>query len=447
MIFDISTTTFESHRKNSENSSEELIGGDEVASTIDALGIKFRQRVFDPAVTLFGFLSQVFNSDKSSLAAVAGIIAARLAKSLPACCLNTGSYSKAKARLPLELLTMLTQKMAIADQLIEKWGRVFVVDGTGFSMPDTKANRVDFPLRRSAKSGFPLGRMAAIFSLASGSLVDLAVGPYQGKGTGELTLMQKFWSGLVKGDVLLGDALFSNFATLVRAAAKGVDVVAEMRSKSTWRLNKKQIDQIIEIEKPRKKPLYITAEEFASWPEKIKVRVVKLMCAPKGFRAKIKYIMTTRLDAREITPQDIMNLYKQRWQVEINLRSIKTTLGMDVLRGLTPDMVIKEIWVHMLAYNLIRKKIFDAAKVKKVPATALSFQATRQLMHIARVGASLASSAAEAINALIDELIMTQIVGKRPDRYEPRALKRRKKNFKLLSEPRQKARIKLHKKA
>ena len=142
-----------------------------------------------------------------------------------------------------------------------------------------------------------------------------------------------------------------------------------------------------------------------------------------------------------------MNLYKQRWQVEINLRSIKTTLGMDVLRGLTPDMVIKEIWVHMLAYNLIRKKIFDAAKVKKVPATALSFQATRQLMHIARVGASLASSAAEAINALIDELIMTQIVGKRPDRYEPRALKRRKKNFKLLSEPRQKARIKLHKKA
>lgn len=190
----------------------------------------------------------------------------------------------------------------------------------------------------------------------------------------------------------------------------------------------------------------MTDEDFASWPDFVTVRVVKLKCAPAGFRVKTKYILTTVLDPNLISKDDLFELYRKRWQAEINLRSIKTTLGMDVLRGLKPEMVMKEIWAHWLAYNMIRDAICKAAAIKKVLPSCISFRGAQQILAHFRSACSMGLKMTTELWVDILKLIGTQTVGNRPDRFEPRAIKRRKKNFALLNRPRHLARKCLHKK-
>lgn len=446
MLFEINTSSLSSHRESLSSKFYSDYSAQDVLDVALDLGIYFRIRVFDPLTTLFAFLTQIFSSDRSCLSAVSSLIAMKEAQKLPVCCLNSGSFSKAKARLPIDFFCRLAKKAAILPDDCWKHGRVIVVDGTGVSMPDTAANRQSFPLRKSNRYGFPGARLVAMFSLSSGSLIDLAMGPMKGKGTGEASLLMRMWENLKSGDTLLGDSLFSSFAILCRAQENGVHVVSEMRPSRAWRLKKNCDDQIISIEKSRVESKKMREEDTRDWPDQIKVRVIKLRCAPNGFRPKIKYILTTLLDKNETPATEVLGLYQKRWQVELNFRSIKTTLGMDVLRGLSPQMVIKEVWVHALAYNMIRSVIYKASAIKGIPSTMLSFKSAQQLFHLARTILSVAGSAAEAICANLLKLITTQKVGGRPNRYEPRVLKRRKKNFTLMSESRASAKRRLHKK-
>ena len=443
MFVEINASHLASHRKSFPLASIPSI--DEINQILSELGVSFRERIFTPLVTLYGFLSQVLGDDPSCRRAVVEINAMRHAHNLKACCFNTGSFSKAKMRLPLELICRLTKKMAALGEHAWRHGRVYVVDGSGISMADTPANQKHFPSHTKNAAGFPVGHIVALFSLASGSLVDLAAAPIKGKGNGELTLINRLWDKLKRGDTLLGDCLYSSFAVVATARSRGCHVVAEYRKKCCWRLRKKRLDQIIRIEKPRIKPDSLSREVFDSWPDYIDVRIVKLKCAPKGFRVKTKFILTTHLTA-DVTMSELLNLYKRRWQVELNLRSIKTVMGMDVLRSRSPEMVVKEIWVYMLAYNLIRFEMLKSAVEKKIPPEELSFRAAQQLVCAFRALSSCNAGGANLIWHTLSELIASQRVGQRPNRYEPRAIRRRKRNFHTLSLPRKIARGMLFKK-
>jgi hypothetical protein len=426
---------------------------DFISAIIEELGLEFRDRIFTPFVTIFAFLAQIFSDDKSCRQAVWQLVVTRVANNKKPCSVNTGAFCKAKARLPLELISQIAKKLATS--ALEKsdvswnWphGDVKVVDGTGLSMPDSEANRKVFPSHLThQKTGFPGARLLGVFSLATGVLIDMAIAPSKGKGTGELTLLSKMWHCFKPNDTILGDSLFSTYWVVAHALTCHLHVVAELRKKSVWRINPKLSDQIITIKKSCEKPLGLSKKEFSALPMEIQVRVITLICAPKGFRPNKKFILTTHLDSTVVTAEHISELYKRRWQVELNLRSIKITLGMDVLRGKTPQMVLKEIWITMLTYNLIRLKMIEVGKhCKKIP-NQISFRATQQVLELIRKARAFGGTIAMDVERQILDLLATQTVGNRPDRYEPRAIKRRPKNYYLLKESRAKARKLLCKK-
>ena len=237
LLFEINTTTLSSHRHIVAKDLQSALSTEQVSVILADLKYSFRVRVFDPFTTLFTFLSQIFSEDPSCRNAVSGLIISRMARGLTSICLNTGSLCKAKQRLPLEVVSRLTKQAAIVHPSSWKLGRVFVIDGTAVSMPDTPANRLAFPAHTTNTAGFPLARLAALFSLESGSLVDTAMGPMKGKGTGEISLMNKLWDNLQAGDTLLGDSLFSGYATIYRAQSQEIHLVAELPKRSHGRLN------------------------------------------------------------------------------------------------------------------------------------------------------------------------------------------------------------------
>ncbi len=452
-MFDINTAAFCSHHDSYRNRGQDLVPIELVTQVVAELKINFRERIFTPFVTLFAFLSQVFSDDHSCRHAVMEVYLLRCRQGLSKCSLKTTSYCDAKARLPLDFFSSLTKRVAwIVESLAEtawtwRHGRVLVIDGTGVSLPDTDANNACFSKHTSQKNkvGFPIARVTALFSLASGALIDLAIASWTGKGNGELSLVQRLLHNIAKGDTLLGDCLYSSYSVIAQLLAKQAHVVAEFRPSRAWRLRRNLADQIIKIDKPKSKPISLSDEEFEALPETITVRVVHLRWAPKGFRVQSKYILTTHLDPK-VTVEDIGNLYRQRWRVELNLRSIKNVMGMDIIRGKTPDIVIKEIWVHMLGYNLIRMAMAWTGKLSKRCPQEISFRAVQQWFAIVRManayGANLEGCAMEMLLLIAD----AEVVGHRPNRYEPRARKRRPKNYNLLNENRKTAQLKLYKK-
>ena len=419
-----------------------------VCEVMASLKLSFRNRIFNPFVTLFAFLSQVFDDDSSCRQAVASTSLRLLARQGKSCSLGTSSLCKAKARLPVAFYEEISKRIAIGlesqreDQWTWRHGNVKLVDGTGLSMPDTAANQKKFP--RAKGASFPVVRLLGVFSLATGGFIGGALSAWSGKGVGELTLLRQLWNHFDRGDTLLGDGLYANYWVLASALERGVGVVAEFNKRSWGRINRKNGDQIIEIKKPVK-PKSMNKSDYAQIPGIVRVRIVKLCCAPKGFRVKTKFILTTHLSSKEISADEILSLYKKRWQVELHLRSIKTLLGMDILKGQGPDMVQKEIWTHLIAYNLIRIKMLQIGRSHKKPPINFSFRATQQVLSLLRQVASLGINIKEIEPKLL-ELLSIHTIGKRPDRFEPRAIKRRKKNFALLKGPRDAARRKLHKK-
>jgi hypothetical protein len=426
---------------------------DLIHRTATSLGVAFRERIFTPAVTLLTFLSQVLDHDHSCRQAVARLLAFRSAHGLRPCSPDTGAYCKARARLPEPLLQELTRHTGrtVSDQAPPAWlwkGRpVKVVDGTGLSMPDTKANQKAYPKSKNlpAGVGFPLLRLVVVFSLAVGTVLEAAPGPRAGRGTGEQSLFRSLWQQFQAGDVLLADRLYGDFFTLARARQRGFDVVTRPvagRAPIRFRGRGRRADNCRLCWIKPERPPWLSAQEYEQLPRYLYLRAVRVLVRQPGFRTKRFVLVTTLRDAAAVRGAELADLYRRRWQVELHLRSLKQSLQMDILRGQSPEMVRKEVWAHLLVYNLVRRIMVEAAAAADIRADEVSFTGALQTLNAFLPEMRAVATRAEA--QVLWEVLLWAVgqhrVGQRPDRYEPRAVKRRPKKFPHLREPRAAAR-------
>ncbi len=420
-----------------------LLTGPELLDRVESLLPDHRERLFPPTETLSMFLAQALSADRSCQRAVNESAIKRLAGGLPGCSTHTGAYCSARQRLPTQLpLTLVCHTgRLMAEQVPDEWHwrdrPVRLVDGTTVPMPDTPANQAAYPQPRSQQPGlgFPLCRLVGILCLGSGALLNAAIGPYRGKGTDEQALLRQLLDTLQTGDLLLGDAYYATYFLLCDLLERGVDAVFEQqgaRQRSTdFRCGQRlgQRDHLITITKPKIKPDWMVQADYDRTPSTLTVRELS---------AGGKVLVTTLLCPKQTPKAALKELYQSRWHVELDLRNIKTTLGMERLSCKTPEMAVKEIWVYLLAYNLIRLMMAQAALLADVLPRELSFKHTLQLW-VAWGQHGMESHQNDNLSVLF-ALIAQQQVGNRPGRIEPRAVKRRPKPYPLLTQPRTVAR-------
>ena len=419
-----------------------LLTAPQLLDRVEALLPEHRERLFPPTETLSMFVAQVLSADGGCQQAVDDALVKRLIGGLKPGSTDTGGYCKARARLPLPMISTLARETGeiIANGATPWWhwrGRpVRLVDGAPVTLPDTEENQAAFPQPNSQKPGlgFPICRVVALLCLGSGALLDAAMGPCEGKGSDEQSLLREMLDTLQSGDILLGDAFYATYFLLWELLRGGVDGLFEQhgaRKRSTDFSKGEKIgvrDHLIVLPKP-KKPDWMSQYEYDQAPATLTVR---------EFQAGGKIMVTTFLEPKD-TPKSVLKaLYRQRWNVELDLRNIKTTLGMEQLSCKSPQMARKELWVYLLAYNLIRLLMAQAALLADQIPRQLSFKHTVQIW-LSWQQRGGATHDAVSINALLI-LIAEPRVGQRPGRVEPRALKRRSKPFPLLTKPRQVAR-------
>lgn len=405
----------------------------------EALQPEHRERMYTPTVTMSMFMRQALEEDSSCQRAVDGWAAQRVADGLSPGSVGTGGYCRARQRLPVELVSGLSRETArqLGARAQPEWrwrGRsVKLVDGTTVSMPDTPENQAHYPQPDSQARGvgFPMARVVAVICLATGAVLDAAMGPYSGKGTGELALLRTLGGALSAGDVMLADALYCDYFLVATLAGAGVDVLFEQHGSRITDFRRGRSlgtrDHLVEWHKPRNRPHWMTPEQYAAYPDTLKMRETKVAH---------KVLVTTMLDHRATGKDDLAALYKQRWNVELDLRNIKSTMAMDVLHCQSPQMNEKELWVYLLAYNVIRLLMAQAANDAGLHPRELSFKHTVQIwtQWVAR-GLSAATD-----DGRLFKIIAMRRVGNRPGRIEPRMRKRRPKAYPWLKEPRAKAR-------
>src|SRR5215472_6169774 len=357
-----------------------------IRDALDERGVAYRDRVFTPITTIWGFLSQVLGDDHSCRDAVARIIAHRAASGLKACSPNAASYCDARARIPTAVLRSLARRTARELQAgaANEWrwnGRsVFIADGSHVSMPDTPENQAAYPqpVVQQPGLGFPLARVAVLLSLATGACHDLAIAPYAGKGTGETTLLREMYGALKPGDVVLADALFDNYFVACELRQRGIELVARVQAERVGSqvVEARPDGDVITWRRPNK-PRGMTGEQYRRYPKELLMRQVTVDARDQNNRAEVFQVVTTILDA-SIDGGRIGDLYERRWSGEVDIRAIKATMQMDVLRCKTPEMVEKEIWAHLLAYNLLRTVMAVAAAGVGIEPREVSFTGAKQ---------------------------------------------------------------------
>src|SRR5262245_62439491 len=419
-----------------------------IRDALDEHGVRYRDRVFNPITTIRGFLSQVLSDDHSGRDAVARIIAHRAADGLETCSPNTASYCDARGRLPTGVLSTLARRTAAELQAAAaaewKWnGRnVFIADGSHVSMPDTPENQASYPqpVVQQPGLGFPLARVAVLLSLASGACHDLAIAPYAGKGTGETTLLRAMSDALQPGDVIVADALFDNYFLACELRWRGIELVARVQAE---RVGSRTVEarpdgDVITWRRPNK-PRGMTGQEYRRYPKELLMRQVTVDARARDNRAGVFKVVTTILDA-SIDGGQVGDLYERRWSGEVDIRAIKVTMQMDVLRCKSPEMVEKEIWAHLLAYNLLRTVMAVAAAEHGIEPREVSFTGAKQA--VTAFAPKLEAARRCERPALIDALLRViahHRVGDRPGRWEPRARKRRPKPGARLNQTRAEA--------
>lgn len=404
-----------------------------------------RQRLFPPTAVFWLFLYQVLDPDRSCREALAQFLAILFRQTRTTASPSTAAYCKARAKLPLGPVRAAARQTAgRVEQRGGHWRfcgrRVRVADGTGLSMPDTPANQNRWPQSSRAKPGcgFPVMRVVALFSLATGALLDLAEGSL---AVAERTLMRSLWPLLESGDILLADRGFCSFADFFLLARRGVDCVTRKdarRQNAAVIRNLGRNDRIVEWRNAGVRPKWIDDRDWQSLPESIGVREVKVEVENPGFRTRTVWVVTTLLDHQAYPARELARLYRRRWAVELYFRDIKGAMGMDVLRCKTPAMVEKELWMKVTAYNLIRGLIVEAAIRNGARPERLSFKGTVGALR--QWGPVLAGidddRKRKATCAAFLDYIAKGILPDRPGRTEPRARKRRPKNYQLLTKPR-----------
>ena len=301
-----------------------------ILNALNEHGITYRDRVFTPVTTIWGFLSQVLSDDHCCRDAVSRIIAHRAASGLETCSPNTASYCNARGRVVTGVLRTLARRTAeeLQAAAAEQWkwnGRnVFIADGSHVSMPDTPENQAVYPQPPTQQPGigFPLARVTVLLSLATGACHDLAIAPYAGKGTGETTLLRPMYDALWPGDVVLADALFDNYFLACELRQRGIDLVARVQAErvGSRTVESRPDGDVILWQRPNK-PRGMTGEQYRRYPKKLLMRQVTVDARDKDNRAERFKVVTTILDA-SIDGRQIGDLYERRWSGEVDIRAI-----------------------------------------------------------------------------------------------------------------------------
>jgi hypothetical protein len=425
---------------------QDILPAEKIGQAIKEEGISFRERIFSPWVTLWAFVAQVLDPDHSCRKAVSRVIAYSVQIGLAIPSAFTGGYCRARKRLAEGLLHRLVcwVGFSLEEKAKEEdlWcGRhVKIADGSTVSMPDTPENQKEYPQHRNQAEGcgFPIARIVAIISAVTGAIWDLA---FSSIHVGENPLFRNLWDQLNGGDVLLTDRGFCSYANVVSLLMRGVDSVFRLPKGRKFTSQEQKIlgpgDKLITWTRPKCCPKGMSKEEFENLPESITVRLVHFCVEIPGFRSKHIYLITTLLDPVVYPLVKLAELYRIRWQCELNLRDLKTTMQMEILNGKTPQMVRKEVLAHLLAYNLIRSLMWDAAILHRVPPLRLSFKAAIQhfSVFVPIISAAIDIIAKKLITHLLI-LLASAILPDRPNRFEPRLKKRRPKAYGWLQQPR-----------
>jgi hypothetical protein len=425
-----------------------------VRQVLQEEGATWKQILYTPWLTFWAFFWQTLSPDHSCRAALKRIAAWRGRRGQTLDADDTSPYCKARTRLPESALHRLMQSLGrTTHQEAAAWRwrgrRVQVVDGSTVTMPDTPANQQAYPQPGSQKPGvgFPIARIVVVFCLATGVVLEATLGKCQGKRTGENTLFRRLWDELEPEDIVLGDRYYCSYFDIAMLKRRGVDSVFRLHQRRPCdfrrgrRLGKE--DQIVTWVRPSR-PDWMDEATYAQIPETMEVRQVRIHVGTPGFRTRIIEIATTLLNPEESTKAELGTLFRQRWQAELDLRSIKVVLGMDQLRCKTPEMVRKEVWMTLLGYNVIRALMVQAAQEHQRDPRRLSFKGALQTL--VEFAPGLREGTAQErgwLRTILLRSIAGDEVGDRPDRVEPRARKRRPKPYPLLTKPRQQAKAAL----
>ena len=409
-------------------------------------GTKIRERIFSPAILFWAFLSQVLSPGSACREAVSKVQAFfKLADQSPPAG-ETGAYCQARSRVPLKHLEKVHRHVrdgveaSAPRELLWKGRMARVVDGTAVSMPDTPENQKAYPQPSGQKPGcgFPVMRLVALFSLTTGTLLEVVRGTLH---QAETLLLKQLWQCLAAGKILLGDRGFCSFGNIASLLVKKVDVLFRnhQRRPSDFRVGKRlgKNDHLIVWRKPRC-PKGVSKEDYATWPESLILREIKVVICVPGMRTRTLILITSLLDADLYSLAEISDLYLRRWKVELFFDDIKTSMGMDILRCKTPTMIHKELTMHLIAYNLIRSLMLDVASIKHVALGQVSFKGTADRVRQWSWPIAMAPTRKkrkELIDSLLDS-IAGDLVPDRPHRKEPRVKKRRPKSYQLMTQPR-----------
>ena len=399
----------------------------------------YRERIYSPLRTLMLFLEQVLSADQSCQDAVARGVSAQVAQGQKPSSLNNGPYCDARQRLSLGLPTRLAHEVGarLTAQQPAEWlwrGRqVKLVDGTTVSMPDTARNQASFPQSHEQKPGlgFPLARLVAIVSLSCGAVLEWAVGACEGKRTGETAMLWDLSKHLKAGDVVIADRYYAGYFMIALLVMSGVDVIIrqhQLRStgfRRGTRIGKR--DHVVTWVRPQR-PSWMDKATYETMPETLSMREARMSDWT---------LATTFMNASEVSKGELFNMYRLRWQIELDLRSIKAVMQMGVLRCKSPEMVKKEIATHLAAYNMVRAVMAQAACLGKILPRQLSFTGALQVLRafeesLRHCPQGRLSMRTAYLLAGIGQLKLPT----RPGRVEPRAVKRRPKPRKFLTKPR-----------
>jgi len=394
---------------------QDLLNPEVIEEVIREMGVCCRECVFTPAVTIWTFLSQVLSTDHSCRDAVLRLRTHLVSDQQWPCSADTSPYCKARQRLPEQLPIELARRIGAElhqlrpdDEGFLAGRPIKLVDGSTVSMPDTAANQAEYPQSSSQQPGlgFPLARIAALICWHTGAVLDLAVGPYAGKETGETALLRDMFRRLSPGDLVVADRYFGNWWTIAMLRARRVDVIVPLHQLRSCDFRRGSAqgreDHLVTWPKPAR-PEWMSEALYQTLPDQLVIRELRTRSSDPTTRANHVTLVTTLLDPDAFPKTQIGQAYHWRWDAELDLRSIKSVMQMDVLRCKSPEMVRKEIGMHLLGYNLIRTIMVESAEQYGLQPREISFKGTLQAVNAFR--SSVVLSRAADIPRLYENLL------------------------------------------
>lgn len=422
----------------------DVINEDTIQQALNDEKVKYRQRLYTPIIIIWVWIYQCLSEKNTCKNAVSKVISyiAQCGGEIPSP--DTGAYCKARKRIKgdvfLRLLKQSGDHLHNLDDLTWCGRRVIVADGSTITMDDTEENQKEYPQPQSQKEGcgFPMANIVVLFCLKTGAVLETIIGSLS---IGELNLFRRLYEYLQPGDIALADRLYSSYADICLLKAISIDSVFRLHARRKTDFQKGKIlgvkDHIVTWFRPRYCPSGLEKSLFDKLPLSIQLREIQYQVEIKGFRTQQVTIVTTLLDDKLYTKESLAELYYMRWNVEIDLRYLKTTMQMEHISCKTPEMVRKSFYVHLLSYNLVRMLMYQSSKEHDVLLLELSFSSS--IVHLLNFCCLLAHADIYEHERLYKELLY--VISKeriliRKGRVEPRLMKKRPKNYGWLKQPR-----------